>query len=172
MLLSYLEVGQIVGTHGIAGEMRVQPWCDSPDFLTKFKTLYTDKNGDNAVKVKSSRVHKNIVLIKFPDITTIEQAERMRGKVLYISRKDANIADGEWFIQELIGCTVFDADTGKDYGILSDVSKTGANDVWHIKKDGKEYLLPAINDIIANVDVANEKVEIHSIIKGIFDDEI
>ncbi|MEE1145029.1 MAG: ribosome maturation factor RimM [Acutalibacteraceae bacterium] len=172
MLLSYLEVGQIVGTHGIAGEMRVQPWCDSPDFLTKFKTLYTDKNGENAVKVKSSRVHKNIVLIKFPDITTIEQAERMRGKVLYISRKDANIADGEWFIQELIGCTVFDADTGRDYGVLSDVSKTGANDVWHIKKDGKEYLLPAINDIIANVDVANEKVEIHSIIKGIFDDEI
>lgn len=172
MLLSYLEVGQIVGTHGIAGEMRVQPWCDSPDFLTKFKTLYTDKNGENAVKVKSSRVHKNIVLIKLPGITTIEQAERMRGKVLYISRKDANIADGEWFIQELIGCTVFDADTGKDYGILSDVSKTGANDVWHIKKDGKEYLLPAINDIIANVDVANEKVEIHSIIKGIFDDEI
>ena len=96
----------------------------------------------------------------------------MRGKVLYISRKDADIADGEWFIQELIGCTVFDADTGKDYGVLSDVSKTGANDVWHIKKDGKEYLLPAINDIIANVDVANEKVEIHSIIKGIFDDEI
>lgn len=172
MLLSYLEVGQIVGTHGIAGEMRVQPWCDSPDFLTKFKTLYTDKNGENAVKVKSSRVHKNIVLIKLPGITTIEQAERMRGKVLYISRKDANIADGEWFIQELIGCTVFDADTGKDYGILSDVSKTGANDVWHIKKDGKEFLLPAINDIIANVDVANEKVEIHSIIKGIFDDEI
>lgn len=172
MLLSYLEVGQIVGTHGIAGEMRVQPWCDSPDFLTKFKTLYTDKNGENAVKVKSSRVHKNIVLIKLPGITTIEQAERMRGKVLYISRKDANIADGEWFIQELIGCTVFDADTGKDYGVLSDVSKTGANDVWHIKKDGKEYLLPAINDIIANVDVANEKVEIHSIIKGIFDDEI
>ena len=172
MLLSYLEVGQIVGTHGIAGEMRVQPWCDSPDFLTKFRTLYTDKNGESAVKVKSSRVHKNIVLIKFPDITTIEQAERMRGKVLYISRKDANIADGEWFIQELIGCTVFDADTGKDYGVLSDVSKTGANDVWHIKKDGKEYLLPAINDIIANVDVANEKVEIHSIIKGIFDDEI
>ena len=172
MLLSYLEVGQIVGTHGIAGEMRVQPWCDSPDFLTKFKTLYTDKNGENAVKVKSSRVHKNIVLIKLPGITTIEQAERMRGKVLYISRKDADIADGEWFIQELIGCTVFDADTGKDYGILSDVSKTGANDVWHIKKDGKEYLLPAINDIIANVDVANEKVEIHSIIKGIFDDEI
>lgn len=172
MLLSYLEVGQIVGTHGIAGEMRVQPWCDSPDFLTKFKTLYTDKNGENAVKVKSSRVHKNIVLIKLPGITTIEQAERMRGKVLYISRKDADIADGEWFIQELIGCTVFDADTGKDYGVLSDVSKTGANDVWHIKKDGKEYLLPAINDIIANVDVANEKVEIHSIIKGIFDDEI
>lgn len=172
MLLSYLEVGQIVGTHGIAGEMRVQPWCDSPDFLTKFKTLYTDKNGENAVKVKSSRVHKNIVLIKFPDITTIEQAERMRGKVLYISRKDANIPDGEWFIQELIGCTVFDADTGKEYGVLSDVSKTGANDVWHIEKDGKEHLLPAINDIIANVDVKNEKIEIRSIIKGIFDDEI
>ena len=172
MLLSYLEVGQIVGTHGIVGEMRVQPWCDSPDFLTKFKTLYTDKDGVNAVKVKSSRVHKNIVLIKLPDVTTIEQAERMRGKVLYISRKDANIPDGEWFIQELIGCTVFDADTGKEYGVLSDVSKTGANDVWHIEKDGKEYLLPAINDIIANVDVKNEKIEIRSIIKGIFDDEI
>ena len=171
MLQKFLEVGQVVGTHGIAGEMRVQPWCDSPDFLTKFKTLYLDKNGENSVKVQSVRVHKNIALLKFPDVTSIEQAEKMRGKVLFIKREDAKLSKDNWFVQELLDCEVFDADSGEKLGVLCDVSKTGANDVWHIKNNGREYLVPSIKDVVVSVDVEVGKIEIRPI-KGIFDDEI
>lgn len=171
MLQKFLEVGQVVGTHGIAGEMRVQPWCDSPDFLTKFKTLYLDKNGENSVKVQSVRVHKNIALLKLPDVTSIEQAEKMRGKVLFIKREDAKLSKDNWFVQELLDCEVFDADSGEKLGVLCDVSKTGANDVWHIKNNGREYLVPSIKDVVVSVDVEVGKIEIRPI-KGIFDDEI
>ena len=171
MLQKFLEVGQVVGTHGIAGEMRVQPWCDSPDFLTKFKTLYLDKNGENSVKVQSVRVHKNIALLKPPDVTSIEQAEKMRGKVLFIKREDAKLSKDNWFVQELLDCEVFDADSGEKLGVLCDVSKTGANDVWHIKNNGREYLVPSIKDVVVSVDVEVGKIEIRPI-KGIFDDEI
>ena len=171
MLQKFLEVGQVVGTHGIAGEMRVQPWCDSPDFLTKFKTLYLDKNGEKSVKVQSARVHKNVVLLKLPDVTSIEQAEKMRGKVLFIKREDAKLSKDNWFVQELLDCEVFDADSGEKLGILCDVSKTGANDVWHIKNNGREYLVPSIKDVVVSVDVEIGKIEIRPI-KGIFDDEI
>lgn len=166
----YIETGMIVGTHGIKGEMRVQPWCDSPEFLTKFKSLYLDENGEKVVKILSSRAHKNIVLIKADGVDTIESAEALRGKTLYLNRDDASLPKGTFFQCDLFGCEVFDADSGEPYGKISDVSVTGANDVWHIKKDGKEYLIPSIPDVVARVDIDNERIEIRPL-KGIFDDE-
>lgn len=165
----YIETGKIVGTHGIRGEVRVQPWCDSPEFLTPFKTLYTDKNG-TALKISSSRAHKNIVLMKIKGVDTIEAAETLRGKVLYLDRKDAALPEGVFFQCDLFGCEVFDADTDEKLGIITDVSQTGANDVWHIEREGKEYLIPSIPDVVINVDIDNCKVVIRPL-KGIFDDE-
>ena len=100
----------------------------------------------------------------------MEQAESLRGKILYISRDDITLPDGRYFIDDLIGCGVFDADSGENYGEISDVSQTGANDVWHIKSGEKEYLLPAIDEVIVSVDPENERLEIRPM-KGIFDDE-
>lgn len=171
MIKEFLEVGQIVGTHGIRGEMRVNPWADSPEFLKQFKTLYYDNKGEKSVKVISARPHGNVVILKLDGIETVEDASKMRNKVLYIRRADAKLADGSYFIEELIGCDVIDADDeAVCYGKLSDVSETGANDVWHIEKDGKEYLIPAIPDVVINADVANNRVVIRPL-KGIFDDE-
>lgn len=171
MIKEYLEIGQIVSTHGVKGELRVQPWCDSPEFMKKFKTLYFDSEGKCPAKVISCRPHGNIVLLKIDSTDTVEQAQAMRNKILYMRRSDANIPDGEYFIQELIGCKVFDADTGAEYGALTDVSETGANDVWHITSNGTEYLIPAIPDVVINVDVAGDRVEIRPL-KGIFDGDI
>lgn len=165
----YIETGKIVGTHGIKGEVRVQPWCDNPEFLTSFKTLYTDKSG-SAIKITSSRAHKNIVLMKIKDVDTIEQAEALRGKVLYLDRNDAVLPKGVFFQCDLFDCEVFDVDTGEKLGVITDVSQTGANDVWHIERDGKEYLIPSIPDVVINVDIDNAKIEIRPL-KGIFDDE-
>lgn len=172
MIKDFLAVGQIVGTHGVRGEMRINPWADSPDFLKQFKTLYYDSEGKSGVKVISARPHGNIVLMKLDGIDTVEAASAMRNKKLYMRRSDARLADGVYFIEELIGCDVFDADDGeKRYGVISDVSETGANDVWHIKADdGREYLIPAIPSVVIDTDVRENRVLIRPM-KGIFDDE-
>ncbi len=172
MIKNFLAVGQIVGTHGVRGELRVNPWADSPEFLKQFKTLYYDSEGKNSVKVVSSRPHGNVVLMKLDGIDTVEAASAMRNKRLYMRRSDAKLADGVYFIEELVGCDVFDADDeGKRYGKISDVSETGANDVWHIKSDdGKEYLIPAIPSVVIDTNVEENRVLIRPM-KGIFDDE-
>lgn len=170
MLKKYLEVGQIVGTHGVKGEVRINPWCDTPEFLKKFKTLYFDENGEKKVKVLSSRVHENVVLFQFDGISTVEDAAKLRNKVVFMDRNDAHIDKNSFFIQDLIGCKVVDADDGRVYGELSDVSQTGANDVWHIKSGEREYLIPAIPDVVIDTDVENEIVTIRPL-RGIFDDE-
>ena len=171
MIKEYLEVGQIVGTHGIRGEVRVNPWCDSPEFIKQFKTLYYDKNGSQSVKVTACRPHGNVALLKLDGIDTVEAASAMRNKILYMKRSDAKISKGSYFIAELCDCTVIDADNeSRIYGILTDVSETGANDVWHITKDGKEYLIPAIPDVVDSVDVETGIIKIRPL-KGIFEDE-
>ena len=171
MIKEYLEIGEITGTHGIRGELRVNPFCDSPEFFTRFKTLYSDSNGCCAVKVKS-RPHGNIVLVKMESVDSIEEAQKLRGKILYMKRSDANLPEGRYFIAELTGCEVRDADDeNKTYGTLTDVSPTGANDVWHITaENGREYLIPAIPDVVIKTDVEKNLIFIRPL-KGIFDDE-
>ena len=171
MLKQYLEIGQIVSTHGVKGELRVNPWCDTPEFMKKFKTLYFDKNGEKAVKVLACRPHGNVVILQLEDINTVEEAQKLRNKILFMSRKDAKLKKGDWFIQDLIGCTVYDADdNAKIYGTLTDVAQTGANDIWYIENNNKEYIIPAIKDVVINVDVENGSVYIRPL-RGIFDEE-
>ncbi|MBR4910478.1 MAG: 16S rRNA processing protein RimM [Clostridia bacterium] len=169
MRKEYIEVGKIVGTHGVRGMVRIQPWADNGDFLSGFKTFYSD-GGAMPLTVEKAQSHGNVVIAALKGIDTIEKAEKLRGKVLTVKREDTDIPEGRYFIGELMGCRVFDSATGEEYGILCDVSATGANDVWHIKKDGKEYLLPAVNEVVKSVDIDNERIEI-SPMKGIFDDE-
>ena len=170
MIKKYLETGKIVGTHGIRGMVRVQPWSDSGEFLTNFKRFFLSPDGENELKALKIQPHGAVVLIAFKGVDTVEQAELLRGKILYFSREDITLPDGRYFIDDLIGCSVFDADSGEKYGEISDVSVTGANDVWHIKSGEKEYLLPAIDEVIVSVDPENERLEIRPM-KGIFDDE-
>ena len=171
MRRDYLEVGKIVSTHGIKGEVRVDPWCDGPAFLKQFKTLYYDKNGARPVAVKACRPHSNIAILKLEGVDTVEAAAALRNKVLFMARADASLPDNHFFIQDLIGCRVCDADApDKQYGVLTEVSTTGANDVWHVTDDsGKEYLLPAIPPVVIDTDIDNERILIRPL-KGIFDD--
>ena len=171
MIKEYLEIGKITGTHGIKGEMRVQPWCDSPEFMKSFKALYLDNKGEKALKVKC-RPNGNMVIMKAEGIDSIEQASVLREKVLFMKRSDAKLEEGKYFIQELCDCRVIDADDGsKSYGVLTDVSQTGANDVWHITSDdGKEYLIPAIPSVVTDIDVVGGIIKIIPL-RGIFDDE-
>ena len=170
MKKEFLEAGKIVGTHGVAGMVRIQSWCDSNEFFCKFKKLFLNENGIGEIIVSSSKPHGNVVIAKIKDYDSIDAAETLRNKVVYVNRNQMNLEKGAYLIQDLIGCSVFDIDSGAFLGKISDVSKTGANDVWHIENDGREYLIPKIDDIVKLVDIDNEKVLIKPI-KGIFDDE-
>lgn len=170
MIKKYLELGQIVSTHGIRGEMRFNPWCDSPDFVKKFKTLYFDNNGEKSIKVTSARPHGNMVILMLEGIDDIEKAKAFKNTVLFMKRNDAKLPEGTWFRQELFDCTVIDDNTGKELGIITDVSETGANDVWHIKTSYGEVLIPAIKQVVVSVDVEEGIVRINPI-KGLFEDE-
>lgn len=164
----YLEAGQIVATHGIRGEVRVQPWCDSPEVLSSLAVLYFNE-GKTPVKVRS-RSHKNIVIMKIEGVDTVNDAAALRGRILYLDRDDIKLDDGVYFIQDLIGLKVIDADTGQEYGMLTDVSPTGANDVYHIKTPDGEVLIPAIPSVVVETDIDAGIMRILPL-KGMFDDE-
>ena len=166
----YIETGKIVGTHGVKGMLRVQPWADSADFLCNFKNFYLDDAGEKKLIATSVKPHGNVVLMAVKGVDSIEEAEKLRGNVLYIDRNDANLDADRYFVSDLLGCNVTDADTKESLGRITDISETGANDVWHITRDGKEYLLPAIDEVIVSVDIDNEAVVIRPL-KGIFDNE-
>lgn len=167
----FLECGKIVTTHAIKGEVKVQPWCDEPAFLTAFERFYLDRDGARAIEVKSARVSGNTAIVKLDGIDTVEDAVKLRGKVLYINRDDTSLQPGEYFVQDLIGLDVFDADDqGIHYGRITDVSKTGANDVYHIEKDAKTVLIPAIKSVVISTDIDGGRMLIRPL-KGLFDDE-
>ena len=170
MKKTFLNIGKIVGSHGIKGMLRVECWCNSPEFLCQFKRLFTSQDMETVLKVNKASVHKNIALVKFKGIDTIEQAETMRGKLLYIYRDDAKLRKDQFFIEEIIGCKVFNSETDEFYGNLSDVTNTGANDIWQIERDGKEYLFPSVPQFVKSIDIDKEIIYILPP-KGIFEDE-
>lgn len=168
MKKDYIQCGEIVGTHGINGEVRINPWCDSIEFLRSFKVLYLDGEGKNPLSVIATKQAKNVAIFKFENYDTVEQAQSLRGSTVYIKRDDANIGDRH-FIEELIGCNVKDTD-GKILGVLTDVFPLPANDVWQIKNGQKEYLFPAVDKFIKSIDIISEEITVEYL-KGVFDDE-
>ena len=169
MKKEFLEIGKIVGTHGVRGMVRIQPWSDDGEFLTHFKAFYLER-GKTKIELNKITPHGNVVIAAIKGVDSIEDAENLRNKVLYIKRDDAKLPEGRYFVSEIIGASVFDADTDALLGILTEVSPTGANDVWHVKSGEKEYLVPAIPDVIVNVDINSDTIKIRPL-KGIFDDE-
>ena len=111
MLQQYLEVGKITNVHGLMGEVRVQPWADSPEFLCRFKTLYVDKT-HWPIQVERARVTKNMAIIKFHGVTDVPSALAMRNAILYIDRNDVQLPEGSFFLADIMGLEARDAQTG------------------------------------------------------------
>lgn len=169
MLKEYLEIGKIVSTQGIKGEVRVECWCDSPAFVSQFKNLYFDE-GREKLDIKA-RPHKNIALVKIKGVDSIEQADLLRGKVLYMKRRDIKLEKGVHFVQDLVGLEIKDFETGEVYGTLNDVLKTGANDVYEMKAGEKQlFYIPVIPDVVKEISPKKGYVLITPM-KGMFGDE-
>ena len=166
----FLEAGEIVGTHGVRGEVRVRPECDSPELFSTLRTVYFDAEGKRSVRMKA-RPHKTIALAKLDGVDTVEAAAALRGTMLYLNRRDVKLEKGRYFICDLIGAQVIDHETGAMYGECTDVTHTGSNDVYHMKTpNGKDVLIPAIPDVVREVDVDHGIIRIFAML-GLFDDE-
>lgn len=163
----YLEIGKIVSVFGLKGEVKVNPWCDTPDFLCGFDTLYYKSR--TPVRIEKARVHKNIVVLKIKGVDTVEEAQKLRNRILYMDRNDVGLEEGCYFVQDLISLKVINGSTSEEYGIITDVTQTGANDVYHIKSsDGKMYYIPAIPHVIKEIDLEAGIMKIIPL-EGLFD---
>lgn len=169
MKKEYLEAGKIVNTHGIRGEVKIMPYCDSPELLCDFDRLFMGKSLKE-IYIERSRVQKNMIICKIEGVDTPEDAEKLRNKMLYMHRDDLELDEDTYFIQDLIGMTVKDADTGEIYGIIDDVFQTGANDVYSIKNSDKSYLVPAIADVVITTDIDSGIMTIRPL-EGLFDED-
>ena len=143
----YLQVGKVTNIHGLMGEVKVQPWADSPEFLCQFKTLYVD-DAHFPIAVQRARVHKNMVIIKFEGPTDVPSAMALRGATLYIDRADAKLPEGAFFLADIYGLEVRDAASGEVLGKIADVLTLPANNVYVVRGGARELMIPAVPQFI------------------------
>ena len=163
----YLELGKVNNTHGLRGEVKFEYWCDSVDYLKQLQTVYLDDEGKESLTLQNVRPQKNIAILQFAEITDVDAAEALKGKVLYCNRDDAELEEGAFYLADVIGCRVINDETGDVYGVVQDVMNYGASDIYDCTLQGLRFLLPATPDIIVSTDVENKEIRIKPM-KGLF----
>ena len=162
-MLPNLEIGQIVNTFGIKGMVKVKPFTDDIRRFDELKTVYVEKNSTKTeYEIEEVKYHKDMVLIKFKGIDKVEQAEMLRNSYLTVSRDSIEkLEEGRYYIVDLLGLEVY-TDEQVLLGTLEDIFNTGSNDIYVVKdKQGKQILLPAIQDVIKQIDIENKKIIVH-----------
>ena len=161
----YLEVGQIVNTNGLKGLLKINPFTDDITRFEKLKTIFIEHKKELLeFEIESVRYQKKQVLLKLKGIDTIEEAEKYREDYLKINRnKEEKLPENTYYIVDLIGLDIYTED-GELLGKLDDVFSTGSNDVYVVKNgEGKQILLPAISDVIKNIDLEQKKIVVNLI---------
>lgn len=170
MKKQYLEIGKITKLQGLKGELRVQYYCDEPEMLADFETLYMGKEKAPINPARARYLKSDVCVVKFDGVDTPEEAEKFIGKMLYFNRDDAELPEDTWFIQDIIGLSVIDADSGKNYGVIDDIYQNGTADVYSIKTpEGKQLMFPAIPEVLLETDIDGGKLVIRPL-EGLFDD--
>ncbi|MCD7947953.1 MAG: ribosome maturation factor RimM [Oscillospiraceae bacterium] len=160
MKKEFIEAGQIANTHGIQGEVKIVPWCDTPEFLCDFSTLYID---EKPVRVLSCRVHKSNVLAALEGVTDINTAMCLKGKTVCLRREDITLPEGRHFIVDLIGLDVLDADSGAVLGVLTDVLTPPAHQVYVVKGVSGEFMVPAVDAFVTETNVEAGYIKVRMI---------
>lgn len=161
MKLQFIEAGEIVTTHGVRGEVKVLTWLDCPEMLCEFDRCRLD--GKEYV-IDQCRVQKTCNLVKLRDIDTMEDAQRLRGKIMELYRED--IDDDVIFAAELVGVDVYA--NGECIGKITEVLDYPGNSVY-VVDDGK-YMLPAVKEFILSTDMEKNEMQV-KLIEGMRSDE-
>lgn len=159
----YFEIGQIVNTFGIKGEVKVNPFTDDIEQFERLKAILVEKNKKLLeVEIENVRYQKHLVILKLKNIEDMNTAEKYKGCYIKIHRKDARkLPDGTYFIADIIGSEVI-TDDGQKLGKVDDIYNTGSNDIYVVKDElGKQILLPGIKDVILDIDIEKQVVTVH-----------
>lgn len=166
--LALFKIGQIVNTQGLKGDVRVYPLTNDINRFDNLDKFYLDKDLKAEWEVERVRYKGKMVVMKIKTINSIEEAEKLRNKFIYVGRDNTRgLEEDEFFIADMIGLEVFTV-AGVHVGVLKDVLQYSANDVYVIQGDGKEYLIPSILKFVPEINMEERKMIIDPI-KGMID---
>lgn len=155
----FLEGGQIVNTHGIKGEVKIDSWCDTPEVLAGIKTLYID---GMPRRVRSARVHKNCVIAFLEGVEDVNTAMTLKGKVVAVARSSVKLPKGQVFMADLVGLKVLDSDSGTELGVLSDILTPSVQKVYVVRGE-REILIPAVDEFVKEINVDGGYIKVRLI---------
>lgn len=166
--MRFLKIGQIVNVHGIKGEVKVYPYTDDIVNLSKKKYVYLDESIESKININLCRIQKNMLLVKFEKIDTVEEAEKLRNKYIYVLKEELDsLEEDNYYVDDLISMQVVDIKNNKAIGTITYVFNTGANDIYEVLlEDGKKAYLPAIKQVVKKVDVDEKKMYVE-LMKGL-----
>lgn len=160
--MDYIVVGKIINTHGIKGEIKLYPYTDNIKRFSDLDEIYLGKN-KLSVKIQSVRYHKEMVLLKFEGYDNINDVIILKDEFVFINKVDRiKLPKNKYFIYELIDCKVLDTD-GNLIGYVKDVLKNSSNDVYIVKNEDKEYLIPAVKEFVKEINLGEQKIIIDPI---------
>lgn len=185
--MEFVDLGKIVSTHGIRGEVKVLPFTDDFGRYKKLKKAYirpkmpVNKCNKNVVAKYSEEIIsvdiigckllKTTVVLKIAGVVTVEEAEKYRNMIISIDKNEVPVLpEDSYYVFDLVGCEIFDADNGNDLiGKIQDVIQTGANDVYSVKDtEGDTVLIPAVKDFVQEVDISSKRIVV-SLPNGLLD---
>ena len=168
----FLNIGRIINTHGVKGEVKVTPLTDVLERFEALKKVNMNLKGiKSVVTITSVKYLKDTVVLKFKEVNDMDEAEKLKGAMLFVERKDAiRLPENSFFIGDIIGCEVFDEERGS-LGTVQDIIQTGSNDVYLVRGTGvyKEVLIPALKTVVSKVDIENKRIDV-SLPEGLLDD--
>jgi len=165
----YIAIAKFTKTQGLKGELRAQTYCDDPHILEEFKQLYLGEN-KTPIKISLHGIRKGFVILWVEDIDNIVAAENLIGEFLYVLREDFQLPENTWFIADLIGLTVVDADNGEVYGKVEEILQTAPKDVYVIMtEDRRQLMFPSIPEVLIDTDIAAGIIKIRPL-EGLFNE--
>lgn len=150
----YMECGKIINTHGCYGAVKLESWCNSPEDLAALKKLYLSSGSAyREFKVLKASVFKQFVIATLETVNTMDLALSLKGQIVYAKRDEFDLAEGEFFLADLIDLPVIDAQSGKVYGTLSETINRGASDIYVVQTPNGERMIPAVDEFVKRIDV-------------------
>ena len=154
----FIEAGKIINTHGVNGEVKIESWLDTPEFLRSFRRLFVR---GKEVKVLSARVHKGFVIARLEGIDDMNAAMALKETDVSIAREDARLPKGSYFLCDIIGAQVVDEED-REIGTLAEIEETPSAPLYIVRGE-REHLIPAVPEFIRSVDVENGVITVHLI---------